>query len=567
MKLRRYGITMIELLVTIGIMAVVMSLLVYPISTAYSYIRKTQARSEAQRQGNDLIRRMTREIAEAAYIYDIPVDGAMLTFVKSEAPVIDSNGKVILVRYGRSLNFPWLNTSTPPSYNWQLLEPNEKLITAKGNTAISSLVYSTRRKGFYAPFHSSARHNFPNNPYIIGRYQSPAPEDWNSALQIAQDSQFPMNILPTGNYSTAIMQRQYRNIFVPVSPLGKQWDVSRFRVIPLKVTGEALQMSADSRGGKIPTAVSSRYPLWSARNQDFDRADEEWLAVNNLTDITGFNDAINAAFPLYPRLAGGDIKTNPFGYRILIYEKNMPGGKGLVYGEGSDNQLWVRRHFMEWPPINRADWNPALPFWSKEDIQRQRRDGKLVFAQPFTTNSLISLQAEPYTTPDGENRIFTSAILPIPTPLATVNSAVGWDDELTYLAGSLPTKLTVAGVTFKQANKAWQDLDPTKNEYCYQQYRTLDWSSAGWQQVSRKLYFSKVLANGAIANPWTYLVCDLQPTDRVVVTYSTRAALDMELTLSREDPVGRTPEERRQDFNARRRITAENAVNTIRRNR
>lgn len=559
---------MIELLVTIGIMAVVMSLLVYPISTAYSYIRKAQARSEAQRQGNDLIRRMTKEIAEAAYIFDIPVDGAMITFIPSDLPDTGSNGEVTVVRYGRALNFPWLNNAVAPTYNWQLMQTNDKLIISEDND-VKSMVYSTRRKGFYAPFHSSARHNYPNNPYVIGRYQSPL-ISWNVALAIAENGQYPMSEIPTGSgtpgdgYNPAIMLRQNRNVFVPVSPLGKQWDVSRFRVTPLKVTSEAMKMAADSRGQKIPTSVSSRYPLWSARNKDFDLPNATWLALNNLADINVFNNAINNAFPLYPRLAAGGGKTNPFGYQILIYEKDMPGGKGLVYGLDTDDTLWARRHFMEWPPINRADWNPALPFWTKEDIQRQRRDGKLVFAQPCTASSLDNLQDLPYTPPGGDARVITSALLPIPAPLAIVDAATGWDDNLTYLAGTLPTKLTVAGVTFKLVDKPWQELDPTKNEYCYQQYRSLDWSVAGWQQDSRRLYFSKVLANGNFDNPLTYLVCDLQPTDRVVVTYSTRAALDIELTLSREDPVGRTPEERRQDFNARRRLTAENAINTVR---
>ena len=575
-KIGRPGITLIELLVTIAIMAVVMSLLIYPISTGYSYIRKAQARTEASTSGNIMLRRLTQEVGNAAYIFDIPADGASVTFVPSISDTTGSDGQVTLVRYAQSLDLPWVNSSnTPGQYNWVLMQPNDILLTSE-NAGERALAFAARRSGHYAPFHSTPLSNFPRNPYILGRYESPVPQSWADAQRDALDRQFPMSTLDTGNptgYLPSLMQRQFRNTLVPISPLGRQWDVPRFRVTPVKQTNEALTMGADSRGRKIPTVVSARYPLWAGRNRDFDREDAIWLALNNLSSIDVFNTEINALYPLYPRLSNGGGKSNPFGYQVLIYEKEMPGGEGLVYGTGNDGSFWVRRHYMEWPPINRADWNAALPYWTAEDITRQRQEGKLVFSQPFTATALTALTDVNYTTPDGEARTITSAVLPIPSPQVTLPEVpatpqpVGWDARITYLASQLPTKLTVNGVTFTHVDKAWNALDPSKNEYTYREYRALNWASPNWQVDSRTLYFSKVLTSGALENPITYLVCDLQPTDKVIMTYSTRAALDIEVTLAREDRVGRSPEERRQDYHAKRRVVAQNAIHTARRSR
>ncbi len=72
------------------------------------------------------------------------------------------------------------------------------------------------------------------------------------------------------------------------------------------------------------------------------------------------------------------------------------------------------------------------------------------------------------------------------------------------------------------------------------------------------------IGNANAQQAW-YTVSDLQPDDVVVATYSTKAVIDLALTVSRQDRAGQLSFSR-QDFSVNRRITADNALKRARDN-
>ncbi|HOS42063.1 MAG TPA: hypothetical protein PK794_00060, partial [Armatimonadota bacterium] len=175
-----------------------------------------------------------------------------------------------------------------------------------------------------------------------------------------------------------------------------------------------------------------------------------------------------------------------------------------------------------------------------------RLEGTFVFEQPVAPKALIFSSygaGDPYR-------------LPIPE---------GWLAGLTYLV-TPPRKMTLeqggAIKTFRLVNKAPADLG--QDEYCLAH----PGSTFG---DSRQLAFGEdmdgswAVVYGTSARPSLYTLCDLQPTDTVVVTYSSKAVLDLALTVSRKDYAARTPETSRQDFSVTRGIEAKNAAKRARR--
>ena len=79
------GFTLMELLVTIILMAAILSLLAFPMMAGFAYIERGAARADAQAAGRRALEAMARELSEAIYVFDIPADGSMIAFVLPSA--------------------------------------------------------------------------------------------------------------------------------------------------------------------------------------------------------------------------------------------------------------------------------------------------------------------------------------------------------------------------------------------------------------------------------------------------------------------------------------------------
>ena len=207
---------------------------------------------------------------------------------------------------------------------------------------------------------------------------------------------------------------------------------------------------------------------------------------------------------------------------------------------------------MDWPPCDRPDWDTSNPLWTEADIARQRLEGKFVFAQPMRNDDPLDVVT---TTGNPTSR------LPVPT-------GGGWIDAITYLVTpprvmTLRSATTGTQKTFTRVSSATA-LGPGKF-YCP--------NLGAYDASSRIIEFGEAMVDDqwTVVRPdgtptfVTYTICDLQPKDTVVATYSSKAMLDLALTVSRKDYAARTPETSRQDFNVTRSIEAKNAAKRARR--
>jgi len=103
------GFTLIEMLVTIGLIILLLALVGYPIVTGIAYMEKGTARADAQAAARLGVDAMTRELAEAMYVFDPPPGGTFLAFLPTRgglnkaAPITP---ETFAVRYWRALRDP-----------------------------------------------------------------------------------------------------------------------------------------------------------------------------------------------------------------------------------------------------------------------------------------------------------------------------------------------------------------------------------------------------------------------------------------------------------------------------
>jgi prepilin-type N-terminal cleavage/methylation domain-containing protein len=106
---RNCGFTLIEMLVTIGLIVLLLMLVGYPILTGFAYMAKGTARADAQSAARLGVDAMTRELAEAMYVFDPPPGGMFIAFLPTRgglnraAPITP---EAYAIRYWRALRDP-----------------------------------------------------------------------------------------------------------------------------------------------------------------------------------------------------------------------------------------------------------------------------------------------------------------------------------------------------------------------------------------------------------------------------------------------------------------------------
>ena len=558
--------TITELLIAMGIFAMVIALIGLPLLAAFGYLQKAAAQRDVQNAARKAVQQMAAEIGNAEYVFPLPADGSFVGFLLpqtnttasgfNENLFANSATSVSYVRYAQMLDFPWDGPT--------LLQPNY------ANTATT---YASLHTAFYS---TDAAYITPN-PYIVGRYATTSA--WATVLPISQDGSFPMDTYPAATPPT--LKRQVHNDLVAITPYGEAWDAPYFQVAPLHVASEGLTMLVDGRGVANPQQVSARYPLWAGRNSDLDLiVTQPALSASsafNIADFPSLSAFTGTYTPLYQPYYNtyGYQNSNPYGYQLWVYDHLGGVQYGVYYDTTNTPYFMHNRHYMEWPPIDRADGtiDPANPnnfisvtgggvLWTKTDIDAQRSRGKVVFAQPYSAygQSLQFASAVATTFSDAYQ-----ATLPIPA---------GWSAYSTYLVAP-PHQLQLAGIsrplTFVNTSPgALGDY-----QYC--------WLNKGnYTNTSRTLLFRcpeiaagfpytilhtpnlNNISASVYANSPVYTICDLQPDDMVVASYCTNGVLDISLTVSRQDRAGGTVADSRQDGSFNARIEVRNALQRAR---
>lgn len=564
------GITLVEVLVAIAITSVVVTLLAFPLLSAFGYLKKATARSEAQRAALQAMRKLSVEYANATYPFDPPVDGSWLAFVQEptrtgSVDIIgamsynNGNPQVRFIRYGQMLDFPW-TPAQGTAEAWTLLQPGYTKRTAGVDPRETY-------PAVYAPYHGP-QGNGGMNPYVLARYER-ADMPWATLREVRSSvdtwaygtiANAPLDgsdyaALRNSVENRSLLQRRVRNDLVSLTPYGDTWDVPRFEAQPLRQRAEALRRLSDGEGQTQQTVLVGRYPLWVARNRDLD----DVLLKSNVSINAVYGRAsadvrsyVNSLTPLYP------VGVNPYGFQARVFDGNGQRVYGTNYAGGTYD-LRYDRHFMDWPAIDRPD----MAAWSdteRDDYRRavdgQRYEGKLVFAQPMrTTELVVAGEATILPIPAGQWSNARTYCVQMPHRLTLRNGA---GQRYPYRQVAPTAALTAGTYRMPNAGKYYDPSDPTV-ELRRVEFGPLPKKRALDPDVTLPDATYDVFSGATTEQRLSYSICDLQPDDTVVATYSTKAVLDITLVVSRQDSAGRTPAQRRQDFTTKTRIEARNA--------
>ncbi|MHB9109743.1 MAG: PilW family protein [Armatimonadota bacterium] len=583
------GLTLTELVVAIALFTLVLGLLGFPLISAFGYIQKAIAQSDAKTAGLKVTRQLRQEIEGAGHVFAIPPSGEWISFIPADENGSSTFGNyesasaVSFVRYSRVLDYPW--TWDKAADEWRLLQPNR-----------SEAAFEDQYERRHYPFYSKNVDSQRSNPYILARYQE---EDltFRSATVTALDGSYPMdqddywNLLDSER-NQGVLLRKFRDDMVAVTPHGPDWDVSQFTVRPMRVATEALQRG-DSDSSAVCTSVFSRYPLWAGRSRDLDEYIPGLLQTfyyplvdsaeaDPLDDLRKFVKTEFPLYQIYPDTPSGPVSAaknwrNPFGYQIRVYNGAGQVGFGVFIDKTATPPTYTaicNRHYMEWPPIDRydlasqhattLDWmfnisDPDVRQW-RTDVLRQRAAGQVVFEQPYKPQR------------ESKTLVWDGANFYLPKPDGN------WQDAITYLVKP-PQIITIGAKKYRLVDKDPADPNLKGDEFClpYQikgigvgrrhaQY-VIEAGSPDWGKLSRLVVFGDSTLSTAPPPTITasYTICDLQPTDTVVATYSTQGMLDLGLTLSRKDRSGAKQQNARQNYTVNLRVEARNAMRRARR--
>ena len=111
---RRYrGFTLLEVVITVGLLGIVLALLLIPVMSSLGYFRSATARADAQNAARLALDAMARELTEAMYVQLDMYDSSMIAFVPPlRVDPDDPNSEVVTpprpdwdqaIRYWRAL--------------------------------------------------------------------------------------------------------------------------------------------------------------------------------------------------------------------------------------------------------------------------------------------------------------------------------------------------------------------------------------------------------------------------------------------------------------------------------
>ena len=276
------GFTLVEVVITAGLLVIVLGLLFIPIWNSLNYFRTASARADAQTVARTALDAVAREISEAMAVQLDMYDSSMIAFVPPlRVDPDDPNSEVVspprpdwgrVIRFWRALNEPTRN------YNpGTRLEPGNMFFLARTVVPEPFKVddYWNRWNLYWAHQQSSLVAEGVNNWAPIPRavhsdvdYRARTGQIGarNRTLQPGYPYLEIMDQLyqARGSYAAALpleAVRRYRSAVVGLTPNAPEYDVSQLSFSPTVVAGERLQPAEGADGPNL-TLYRARYPLW-----------------------------------------------------------------------------------------------------------------------------------------------------------------------------------------------------------------------------------------------------------------------------------------------------------------
>jgi prepilin-type N-terminal cleavage/methylation domain-containing protein len=318
------GFTLVEVVVTVGLLAIVLALLLVPIMSSLGYFRSATARADAQTAARIAVDAMARELTEAMYVQLDMYDSSMIAFVPPlRVDPGDPNSEIVTpprpdrsraVRYWRALHDPTLNHNPQA-----LLGPSNPFFLARTevpyplldddgwnrwNAAWAMAQDAAGAEGIvnWAPIsrvvHKDVDWRF--EPGLVGTR--------NATLQPGYPYLKVQYELSRGDISQTEAARRYRDAVVAMTPHAEDYDVSQLEFNPAVVAGEWLR-PVEGPATKDYATYRARYPLWrlGARYTGWAQLSEDPYIDAALRELTWARDPFLLIYRYEP--AGGGVWT------------------------------------------------------------------------------------------------------------------------------------------------------------------------------------------------------------------------------------------------------------------
>ena len=272
------GFTLVELLVTAGLLIVVLGLLFIPVSNSLGYFRTASARADAQAVARGALEAIAREVAEAMFVQLDMYDNTMLTLVPPlRLDPNDPNSEIVTpprpdlsraVRFWRALNDPTRNY-TAGSH----LEAGNTFFVARTvvpdplqtgdpwnrwnrDWAEAQSLAAAEGTRNWSPIPRATHTDFDYRVWLGGAYRLGAR---NNTLQPGYPYLYVLHkygaVLPPAGV------REYRNAVVALTPNAPEFDITQLTFDATAVAGEQLR-PADGPRSPDYSLYRARYPLW-----------------------------------------------------------------------------------------------------------------------------------------------------------------------------------------------------------------------------------------------------------------------------------------------------------------
>ena len=528
---RQFGFTLIEILVAITLLIILMGLVFLPILSAYGYVQKVRDSIELRQNTNAVISDIKDNLSKAVKVYDIAPDGSSITFVIEDT---SNPSRAILVRYMRSLNYPFNGDGEYAKVNFADVLDSE-----------------FRLSNLYSPYAKSFSRA---NPYMLGRYVNETSGnldlygDWLNFTPIIKDINYPINTINSGSDTKSFLSTKYASTLISMYPANIRYDVLNCTFTPMRVLNETLKMAKKNTNALDATYATAKYGGWAGRNSILDEiyAGQGKLALYNtfLASYYASDASITDENLAYDEFLSDEYRgnfyklgANPFGYAIKIFDSRGD----LVYGVRPDGTFVDNRHIVDWPKRELFGDNVGYvdgdsKYWTYRDVAKQREKGQVVFAQPIKFNKILI-------STDG-----TQGIFELPDSWKwTVNGTQYVPYEKTYLVSLDVNKIKIDGVDFVRVYKE-SNLDdtlttgqfylPNIGDTTHKSRiitfnRNIEDFGIILADIQLELTSDGHIVGFAAGEEVAAVICDVQPTDRVVANYSTTAKIDLALSVTK----------------------------------